>query len=79
MSYENELRFKFFLVKLLHHGTSCKTYPTAALEEAVRRIKAGEISQKKAAKEHDILVMTLLDHVNGRVSGTKPGLRAAHE
>ena len=38
-------------------------------------MRNGEISQKKAAKKFGIPVMTLSDHVNGRVSGTKPGVR----
>ena len=54
-----------------------KSYTQATLEEAVRQVRNGEISQKKTAKKFRIPMITLLDHVNGRVSGTKPVVRLA--
>ena len=45
-----------------------RSYTEEALAEAVDRIKRKDISQKKAAKQYGIPVMTLSDHVNGKVA-----------
>ena len=52
------------------------TYTREMLEEAVTRVQAGELSQRGAAKQYGIPLMTVSDHVNGKVvPGAKAGAK----
>ncbi|KAK2150003.1 hypothetical protein LSH36_427g02030 [Paralvinella palmiformis] len=50
-----------------------KKYSYEQLQEAVKKVMAGEISQKKASTFYGIPVMTISDHVHGKSKSSKPG------
>ena len=45
-----------------------KKYTKEDLEKALSLIASGQLSQNQAAKEFQVPVMTLSDHMNGKVS-----------
>ena len=49
-----------------------KAYREEDVKEAVAKVKAKEISLRAASKLYSIPVMTLSDHVNGKVSVDLP-------
>ncbi|KAK2152850.1 hypothetical protein LSH36_316g05032, partial [Paralvinella palmiformis] len=50
-----------------------KKYASEQLQDAVKKVMAGEISQKKASTFYGVPVMTISDHVHGKSKSSKLG------